>query len=116
MSLLLIHLATVEIVSVYCMIAFLLVTQSKINQINVHLEDNLGIAPEDRSIPRDFVLKFKGQRGWKGVSLYSVNKFLDAVRGRQFPLSLKVAGHQVTIIVDCCVDGVSSSVRKFRGN
>jgi hypothetical protein len=56
------------------------------------------------------VLQWKRQKGRKGSFSNDLGGFIDAMRGRQFPLSLQIAGHQITVVIDCCVNGVPNYI------
>jgi len=104
-----------EIIVVCGVILFWLIIQSKVTQGYIHLEDDLGFGPQTWNMPRDFMLQWEGQKGWKRVCPDDSVRLMDAVRGRQFPLSLQFAGHQITIVVDFSINGVPGYIRSVRG-
>jgi len=104
-----------EIVIVCGFVVLWLVFKSQVVKINVHLDDDLGFTPDVSDIPSDFVIQFQWKKGRKRISSNDFARWKKALCGRQFPLSLQIAGSQITVIVDFCVDGVPSYVRSGMG-
>ena len=99
-----------EIIIPGCLIALWFVVQSKVTKFNVHMKDDFGL-----DIPNDFIVQFKRKKSGKRICPDDFASFIDAVRGRQFPLSLQMAGHQITVVIDFCVNGVPSHIRPVCG-
>ena len=104
------HLSVLIIVIVCGVIGLLFIVHPKVNKINIHLDDDCGFAPETRNFPTDFVLQWKRQKRGERIGPDWYGRLRDSVRGRQFPLTFDLAGNKITIVVDCCVNGVPSYI------
>lgn len=77
-----------------------------IDQINVHLEDDLGLGPDIGAMIPKLVIQFQWQNGRKRIGSDDLTRIEKVVRGRQFPITLQLGRHKATVVVDCCFDGV----------
>ena len=92
------------------LVLLLFVMKSQIDQINIHLEDDLGLGPRIRAMIPKIALQLDWEKGRKGVGANDILAIKEAIRGRQFPIAIQFGGHKATIVVDCCFDGVPKLV------
>lgn len=78
----------------------------EVDKINIHLDDDIGIAPESGVIPTDLVLLYDRKAMGKRIPLDWFCCLCDVMRGRELPLTLHIAGRKFTVIVNFCDDRV----------
>ena len=110
------HLLFLEVINIACMILAWLIVHPKIDKFNIYLEDECGLGPQCAKYSDDFSLELKRKKRGKRISADGIGLFIDSLRGRQLPLSLYIAGHQVTVIVYFCVNGRPGDMQSSFGS
>lgn len=102
------HPAAFEVVFIGNLISLLFVLKSHVDQINVQLDDDLGLGPSISAMIPKIVLQIKWQRGRKRILSDNFARIEKIVRGRKFPIALQPGCDKATVVIDCCFDGVPS--------
>jgi hypothetical protein len=100
------HIAAFGVVLVSSLILLFFISKAQVNQIKVHLQDDFGLGPDIVAMIPEVMVQFEWKKGRKRIGSDGLARIKEAVRGRQFPISLQLGCHKATIVVDCCLDGV----------
>jgi len=99
------HFAAFGVVFISDLVLLSFIFKTQVGQINVHLEDDLGLGPGIVSMIPDVAISLDWQGDGKRIFADNLGRIEEAVRGRQFPIALQIGSHKATVIVDCCLDG-----------